>query len=133
MTPTWLGDSSGFVYAVYPPADSGAVYSSANVASKLLLHTIGTRQEEDRLLFHRPDQPGLYVWPWVDRDAGWLVAILADSEADSRAVWACDLGDPSAVLHELVPASTAEWTPVGADERGFILWTDLDADVAGWC
>ena len=50
-----------------------------------------------------------------------------DSEADTRAVWIQDLNDPADELHELVPASHAEWEFVGADERGLIMRTDLDA------
>jgi prolyl oligopeptidase len=126
--PHWLGDSSGFVYAVYPPADSADVYSSPNAASKLLLHRVGTSQESDRLLFHRPDEPALYASPWVDRDHGWLAVILQDSERDQRSVWILDLDDPSDELHELVPASQADWEFVGADERGLILRTDADAE-----
>ena len=127
VEPAWLGDSSGFVYGVYPPADEQDVYSSANVAPKVLLHRIGTGQDADQLLFHRPEQPGLSCWPSVDRDHGYLVAVLDDSEADTRAVWICDLNDPADELHELVPASPAHWEYVGADQRGLIMHTDLEA------
>ena len=98
-----------FVYAVYPPADEQDVYSSANVAPKLLLHRVGTGQDADRVLFHRPEEPGVSCWPAVDRDHGYLVGILDDSQADTRAVLIQDLNDPSDELHELVPASHAQW------------------------
>jgi prolyl oligopeptidase len=128
VQPVWLADSSAFIYAVYPPADEQDVYSSANVASKLLLHRLGTDQDADQLLFHRPDQPGLYCWPAVDRDHGYLVAMLEDSQSDIRAIWIQDLNDPSDELHELVPPSSAHWEYVGADERGLIMQTDLAAE-----
>lgn len=127
VEPTWLGDSSGFVWGMYPPAE-GDVYSAANVAPKLLLHTLGTDVVEDRLLFHQPDQPGVYVWPWVDQDAGWLLGLVQDSDTGTHSVWACNLADPDDRLHEIIPASPAEWAPVGADERGFLLWTDSGAE-----
>ncbi|HEX2902746.1 MAG TPA: prolyl oligopeptidase family serine peptidase [Jatrophihabitans sp.] len=126
VEPCWLGDSTGFVWSSYS-TDEADQYSAANVAPTLLLHLLGTDPEQDRVLFHDADRPGLYVWPWIDRDTGWLLAILQDSEADERALWACDLTDPDAKLSEIVPPSKAEWAPVGADERGFILWTDTDA------
>jgi prolyl oligopeptidase len=128
VEPTWLGDSSAFVYSVNPPADEQDVYSAANVAPKLLLHRIGTGQDADRVLFHRPEEPGVYCWPSVDRDHGYLVGIVDDSETDTRAVWIQDLNDPSDELHELVPPSHAQWEYVGADDRGLILQTDLDAE-----
>lgn len=126
VEPCWLADSSGFVWGMYP-ADEDDQYSAANPAPKLLLHTLGTDPAEDRLLHHDPEHPGRYLWPWMDRDAGWLLALVQDSDADARSVWACNLADPDDELHEIIPPSTAEWAPVGADERGFILWTDEDA------
>ncbi len=128
VEPIWLDDSSGFVYTVYPPADEQDVYSSASVEPTLLLHRVGTGQDADTVLFHRPDQPGLSCWPSVDRDHGYLVGILDDSQADTRAIWIQDLNDPADELHELVPASSAEWEYVGSDERGLILRTDLEAE-----
>ncbi len=127
VEPAWLADSTGFVWAMYP-ADEDDQYSSANTAPKLLLHLLGTDPAEDRVLFHEPDRQGVYVWPWVDRDGGWLVGIVQDSEADEHAVWACDLSDPADRLHELIPGSKSQWQPVGADDRGFILWTDAEAE-----
>jgi prolyl oligopeptidase len=127
VEPAWLADSAGFVWGMYP-SDGDDAYSAANVAPRLLLHILGTDPAEDRLLFHQPDRPGLHVWPWVDRDAGWLIGLLEDSEADERSLWACNLADPHDQLHELVAPSKAQWAPVGADERGFILWTDSDAE-----
>jgi prolyl oligopeptidase len=128
VEPVWLGDSSAFVYAVYPPADEQDIYSSASLTPKLLLHRIGTEQSADRVLFDRPEEPGLNCWPSVDRDHGYLVGVVDDSRADTRAVWVQDLNDPSDELHELVPPSAAHWEYVGSDERGLIMRTDLLAE-----
>jgi prolyl oligopeptidase len=128
VEPIWLGDSSAFVYAVYPPADEQDAYSAASVEPKLLLHRVGTGQDADRVLFHRPEQPELSCWPSVDRDHGYLVGIVDDSQTDTRAIWIQDLNDPADELHELVPPSAAGWEYVGSDERGIILRTDLEAE-----
>jgi prolyl oligopeptidase len=125
VKPVWLGDSSAFVYAVYPPADEQDIYSSTSLTPKLLLHRVGTEQSADRLLFHRPE---VNCWPWVDRDHGYLVGIVEDSQTDTRAVWIRDLNDPADELHELVPPSVAHWDYIAADERGIILRTDLEAE-----
>ncbi|HEX4727524.1 MAG TPA: prolyl oligopeptidase family serine peptidase [Jatrophihabitans sp.] len=125
VEPVWLGDSSVFVYTVYPPADEQDIYSSASQAPKLLLHRVGTEQSADRVLFHRPE---VNCWPAVDRDHGYLVGIVDDSQTDTRAVWIQDLNDPSDQLHELVPPSAAHWEYVAADQRGIILRTDLAAE-----
>jgi len=128
VEPVWLADSTGFVYAEYPPADENDVYSSANGAPRLVLHRLGTEQQDDRLLFHRPEQPGLFARPWIDRDHGWLAVVLDDSDADTREVWVQDLNEPADTLHQLIAPSAAEWDFAGADERGLLMRTDLDAE-----
>jgi prolyl oligopeptidase len=128
VEPVWLGDSAAFVYVVFPPADEQDVYSSASLTPKLLLHRVGTEQSADRVLFHRPEGPGLNCWPSVDRDYGYLVGIVDDSQADTRAVWIQDLNDPADELHELVPASQAQWEYIASDDRGLILRTDFEAE-----
>lgn len=125
VEPVWLGDSSAFVYAIYPAADEQDIYSSASQAPKLLLHRVGTAQSADRVLFHRPE---VSCWPSVDADHGYLVGIVDDPQADTRAIWIQDLNDPADELHELVPASQAQWEYVGAIERGLILRTDFEAE-----
>jgi prolyl oligopeptidase len=128
VEPTWLGDSSGFVYAIYPPADEQDRYSSANQAPKLMLHRLGTEQDADEVLLHFPDRPGLHYWPWVDRDHGWLAVLLEDNDADTRSLWIQDLNDAADRPHELVPSSSAHWMFVAAEERGLIVRTDADAE-----
>jgi len=125
VEPIWLADSAAFVYAIYPPADEQDVYSSASATPTLLLHRVGTEQAADRTLFHRPE---LTCWPSVDRDQGYLVGILDDAQADTRAIWIQDLNDPADELRELVPPSAAHWEYVGSDERGIVLRTDLAAE-----
>ncbi|HJQ03689.1 MAG TPA: prolyl oligopeptidase family serine peptidase [Jatrophihabitans sp.] len=126
--PSWLGDSSAFVYVVYPPADEQDIYSSASVTPKLLLHQVGTGSDADRVLFHRPDQPDVPLWPSVDHEHNCLVAILDYAQTDTRAIWIQNLNDPTDELHELVPDSQAHWKYIAADERGLILHTDFEAE-----
>ena len=125
VEPIWLGDSASFVYVIFPPADDQDIYSSASQTPKLLLHRVGTEQSADQVLFHRPE---VTCWPAVDRDHGYLVGIMEDSQADTRAVWIQDLNDTPDQLHELVPPSAAHWEYVAADERGIIMRTDLAAE-----
>lgn len=125
--PLWLNDSSGFMYNRYAPTDPDDLFSATAGPPELMLHRLGTAQAEDEVLFSRPEQPSMTIWPWLDDAGRWLVAVLDDSAADTRSVWARDLADPAGELVRLTPDTGNEWEFVDADGDGLTLRTDLDA------
>jgi prolyl oligopeptidase len=127
VLPCWLADSTGFVYCLFPPTDSQDIFSSAAGAPRLMLHRLGTSQEQDELIFSLPEQPTTSFWPWIDDQGRWLVVVLDDSAADTRAVWVRDLTDPEGTLRQLTEPSTTEWEFVTAVAQGLILRTDAGA------
>jgi prolyl oligopeptidase len=127
LEPCWLGDSSGFLYEMFPPSDPDDIYSSAAGAPQLMLHRIGTPQEQDELIYALPDQPTTAFWPWIDDEGRWLVMVVDDSAADTRSVWVRDLDEPGSELHRLVEPTSAQWGFVTAVPAGLIMHTDLDA------
>jgi len=56
----WESDNSGFYYQKYPEPKEVAL-SEINRSPKLYFHKIGTSQEEDLLIYERPDKPN---WSW---------------------------------------------------------------------
>ena len=54
---SWAGDGSGFYYSRYPATAEEEKFQSLNKDMTVYFHTIGTPQEEDRLVYARPDQP----------------------------------------------------------------------------
>ncbi len=127
VEPRWLADSSGFVYALFPPSDPDDIYSSAAGAPRLMLHRIGTAQDADELVFELPDQPTASPWPTIDHSGRWLVVVVDDPAADTRSVWVRDLSRPGSELRQLVEPSGAHWEFVTALPAGLVLHTDLDA------
>jgi len=127
VEPCWLGDSSGFVYEMFPPTDPDDIYSSAADAPRLMLHRLATAQEEDELLFALPEQPSASFWPWIDDEGRWLVVVVDDAAADARSVWARDLSEPGTELRRLTEPASTEWQFVTAVPAGLIMRTDSDA------
>lgn len=127
VQPCWLGDSSGFVYGMFPPTDPDDIYSSAAGPPRLMLHRLGSAQDQDELLLALPEQPTTSFWPWIDDQGRWLVVVLDDSATDTRSVWARDLTEPADTLRQLIEPSSAEWEFVTADDRGLVLRTDFEA------
>ncbi|MEO6502123.1 MAG: prolyl oligopeptidase family serine peptidase [Jatrophihabitantaceae bacterium] len=127
VEPCWLGDSSGFVYGMFPPTDPDDIYSSAAGAPRLMLHRLGAPQDQDELIISLPEQPTTSFWPWIDDQGRWLVVVLDDSAADTRSVWVRDLTEADGTLRQLVEPSPTQWEFVTATAQGLILRTDLDA------
>ena len=127
IEPRWLPDSSGFLYALFPPSDPDDIYSSVAGTPRLMLHRIGTAQADDELIFELPDQPTASPWPEIDHAGRWLVVIVDDPAADARSVWVRDLSLPGSQLRQLVEPSGAQWAFVTALPAGLVMHTDLEA------
>jgi prolyl oligopeptidase len=127
VAPCWLGDSSGFVYALSRPTDPDDIYSAAAGAPQLMLHRIATAQEQDELIFALPEQPNALLRPWIDDQGRWLVVVVDDSAADTHSVWARDLSRPGSELRQLTEPAASEWEFVTAVPAGLIMRTDAEA------
>ncbi len=127
VEPCWLGDSSGFVYCMFPPTDPDDIFSSAAGAPQLMLHRLGTDQDRDELLYSLPEQPTTSFWPWIDEEGHWLVMVVDDAAADTRAVWVRDLSQPDGQFRRLTEPSSTEWEFITAGPDGLILRTDAGA------
>jgi len=127
VEPCWLGDSSGFVYAMFPPTDPNDIFSSAAGAPRLMLHRLATAQDQDEVLFELPEQPSASFWPWIDDEGRWLVMVVDDSASDTRSVWARDLSAPGSELRRLTEPTSTEWQFVTAVPTGLIMRTDSGA------
>ena len=69
--PAWHPDGSGFFYSRYPdPATVPPGQESFN--NSVYWHRLGTPQRDDRLVYERPDAPGLGFHPRVSEDGSYL-------------------------------------------------------------
>ncbi len=53
----WTKDGSGFYYNRYPEPPPGEQYQSAALNQMIYFHKLGTKQDEDQLVYRRPDHP----------------------------------------------------------------------------
>ncbi len=81
VDPTWLPDSSGFLYWRYPESAGGEL-TDAMGAGELVLHRLGRDRADDELVWTPPDRDWL-ADPWVAPDGRWLV-LTASPGTDSR-------------------------------------------------
>jgi len=55
----WAKDGSGFFYSRFPEPSAEGQFQSTNENQAVYFHRLGTRQDEDRLVYATPDRPRL--------------------------------------------------------------------------
>src|SRR5438093_313605 len=72
-TASWTPDSKGFFYSRYDEPKAADQYEGQNYFQKLYYHRIGAAQNEDELIYHRPDQKEWSFAGLVSDDGRYLV------------------------------------------------------------
>ena len=63
----WTKDGSGFYYNRYPEPPPGEQYQAAALNQMIYFHKLGTKQDDDQLVYRRPDHPDWNFWRRADR------------------------------------------------------------------
>ncbi|HSD70767.1 MAG TPA: S9 family peptidase, partial [Woeseiaceae bacterium] len=79
---SWAGDSSGFFYSRFPATDDEEKFQSLNTNQAVYFHRIGDPQENDTLVYLRPEHPDWLYGAQVTDDGAWLVITIAVSTDD---------------------------------------------------
>ncbi|HET9010447.1 MAG TPA: hypothetical protein VFN38_01470, partial [Gemmatimonadaceae bacterium] len=69
---SWTHDGRGFFYGRYPEPAAGEKLRGALRDKKIYYHAIGTSQAEDRLIYHRPEEPTLFIGAGLDETGRYL-------------------------------------------------------------
>lgn len=69
----WASDGSGFYYSRYPATDSEVKFQSLNKNQAVYFHSIGDVQQDDRLVYTRPEHPDWGYSAEVTDDGRYLV------------------------------------------------------------
>jgi prolyl oligopeptidase len=123
---SWLPDSSGFYYSRYDAPAEGLAYTGANYHHKVYFHRLGTSQDEDRLVYHRPDEQEWGFDAEVSEDGRYLVFSVWQGTDTRNRVFYQDLSNGAEVV-ELVPELEAGYHFVDNEGSVFYFRTDLGA------
>jgi prolyl oligopeptidase len=124
---TWSPDSKGFFYGRYDAPEEGAAFQKVNLNQELYYHRIGTSQEQDVLVYKRPDHPDWGFSPSVTDDGRYLViTIWKSSDRKYRVVYK-DLHEPLGMPLDLIDSFENEYDFVGSDGAIFYFETDFEA------
>jgi prolyl oligopeptidase len=129
---SWSHDNAGFFYSRYPTPESSDTLTSTNLNQKLYYHRVGTDQQEDVLVYERPDQPEYGFGGSVTDDGRYLIVNVWHGTDRRNRVHYMDLQDPDAprvdgAIVRLLDDFDASYSFVGNDGSVFYFYTDLDA------
>jgi prolyl oligopeptidase len=123
---SWTADSKGFYYVRFPEPAEGEALKAVSENGKIMYHVLGTSQEEDKVVYERPDHPQWGLYPGVTDDGRYLVIWVDTNESSNNGVFIKDLGADGPVV-ELLKDIDAQYWPIGNDRTTFWFVTDLDA------
>jgi prolyl oligopeptidase len=123
----WKKDGSGFYYSRYAAPKPGDTLKGVNQNHKVYFHKLGTSQEQDLLVFERPDHPDWNFQADVTDDGRFLLVYQSQGTDPKNRVFLQDLQDPGAGLGPFLDAFDADYRVVGNDGERFFVLTDNGA------
>jgi prolyl oligopeptidase len=126
-TATWLKDGSGFIYSRLDPPGPGTARTAVNKNRKLFLHRLGTSQDQDTLVYARPDQPDWGFSARITDDGRWLAIYQSEGTERRNRIYLKDLREPGATVEPFLDSFDASYSIEGNDGETFYVHTDKDA------
>jgi len=93
---SWAGDSSGFYYSRFPATTDEEKFQSLNKDMMVYFHELGTPQEQDRVVYARPDHPDWIMNAAVTDDGNHLLITIVVGTDNRYSIVHQDLTDPDA-------------------------------------
>ena len=110
---SWAGDSSGFYYSRFPATKEEEKFQSLNKNMVLYFHELGTSQDQDRVVYARPDQPDWLMGGTVTDDGKHLVITISVGTDSRYSIVHQDLTDPAAEPVMIIEGFDYDYSLVG--------------------
>ena len=80
-----------------------------NIHKKIYYHEIGTPQDEDLLVYERPNEPKQGLYAWVTEDGKYLLIQVSQGTDTKNGLFYKDLTNPTSKVIELLPDFDASY------------------------
>lgn len=124
---SWAKNSKGFYYGRFPAPKDGEEMMAQNIHKKIFFHEIGKPQNEDRLVYERPEHPKQGLYAWVTEDGKYLLIQVSQGTDTKNGLFYKDLSQTDSRVIELLPDFDASYDFITNLGSKFIIRTDLDA------
>ena len=110
---SWVADGSGFYYSRYPATSAAEKYQSLNRNMTVYFHRLGTPQDEDDVIYARPDYPDWGPRGTVTDDGRHLVITISVGTDDRYSIVHQDLTDPDAEPITIIEGFDYDYSLIG--------------------
>lgn len=124
---SWTHDNQGFFYSRYDEPNEQTQFEDVNYFQKLFYHRIGTLQEEDILIYDRPDRKEWGFSGGVSEDGKYLIISVWQGTDPKNLIFYKDLTNLDAEVIELISEFEASYSFIDNDGSVFWFRTDLEA------
>ncbi len=124
---SWTADGKGFFYSRYDQPNEKTKHEDQNYFQKLYFHEIGTKQDQDNLVYERKDEKEWGFDGSVSDDGNYLIIHVWKGTEPKNRVFYKDLRKADSPVVELLNKADARYTFIGNEGKKFWLLTDLDA------
>ena len=121
----WTPDSSGFYYSRYPATDN-TEDAASTLNNKLYFHQLGASQQDDTLIYERPDIPELAFSPSLYGEGRYLVLDIWHAAINRNRLYYRDLQSDDGFIR-LFDEHDAEYEPIDVIDGVLYIQTDHDA------
>ncbi len=123
---SWTRDGKGFFYSRYDEP-KGDMLKGTNYFQKVYYHQLGTDQNQDVLVYERPDQKDWLFGGYVTEDGNYLIiTVFQGTDVKSR-IYYKDLKSKNSDVVKLLDDFDAAYSFIGNEGSRFWFQTDLDA------
>ena len=122
----WMPENKGFLYSRFPEPEQGAAFQSLNKNQAIYLHYIGTKQDDDKLIFQTPDQPELNHTAQLTSDKKWIIITSSSGTDDRYEIALAEVDAPKSETRKLVEGFDNSWSLI--DGIGDVLYFITNSD-----
>ncbi|MEL4894661.1 prolyl oligopeptidase family serine peptidase [Crocosphaera sp. Alani8] len=124
---SWTKDNQGFFYSRYDEPNEKTKLEDTNYYQKLYYHKLGTSQDQDLLIYHRPDEKEWGFSGRVTEDGQYLIIGVWKGTDSKNLVFYKHLKQENAEVVELINKFEADYSFI--DNKGSIFYfrTDFNA------
>ena len=120
-------DGKGFYYSRYAAPLEAEKLTALNMNQKVWFHAIGSHQDDDVLVYERPDQPDWMLAAEVSDDGRWVVITAQKGSNPERAVFVQELAKAGSKPEPLLARMDAAYDFVDVVDDTFYFVTDRGA------
>ncbi|WP_028295401.1 prolyl oligopeptidase family serine peptidase [Olivibacter sitiensis] len=121
----WKGNE-GFYYSSYDKPKEGSALSGLTQHHKLYFHKLGTKQQDDQMIFGGTETPRRYIGAYLTEDERFLVITAANTTSGNE-LYVQDLKSANSPIVKVVANDEKSHYIIDTDGDHLLIYTNLDA------